>query len=282
MISQENLAKFIRYYANTYRLEHDIDWRCPDTSYWSYELAVQPTTPAQLPLLRKIFRGKDLQIDEATGKVNCRAPFLRISEAPTLAGMIDCFQGFCGGLTGSKFQIQILIANKDDELREGLNREQQWQWLVSSMRLCELFLLGNIAGDDMVFDRVYHSCHQADQNRDLTEECPTIIQQWERCYREIAMSHYIMPFDAEDLLKVLKVEMQGASHSVHTYECDSDEEARAIADLCKMLGVYKAREVQVEGNKITSKLGIVELSDILFSRRKTNTYHLFGSEPVEE
>ena len=49
-----------------------------------------------------------------------------------------------------------------------------------------------------------------------------------------------------------------------------------------MLGVYKAREVQVEGNKITSKLGIVELSDILFSRRKTNTYHLFGSEPVEE
>ena len=118
MISQENLAKFIRYYANTYRLEHDIDWRRPDTSYWSYELAVQPTTPAQLPLLRKIFRGKDLQIDEATGKVNCRAPFLRISEAPTLAGMIDCFQGFCGGLTGSKFQIQILIANKDDELRE--------------------------------------------------------------------------------------------------------------------------------------------------------------------
>lgn len=281
MITREILAKFLRYYAVAYRLEHDIDWVKADSSFWSYELAVQPDSKSKVTSLLGAFKDKTVVVNELEGSVICKAPFHKIDVIPELKEMVGGLESKAQDLVGSQFQIQILISHKDDELRDDFTREQQWQWLISSPRICELFILGRITEEGVIFDSCYHSCYQSDHNRDISEDISVIIGQWEKVYKEVA-SAYMAPFDEKALLDVLKKEKWGASASEHTYPCESQEEADEIFETCQKLGIFKDREISKEKHILRSKLGMIELIDLVYSRRYARAYQLFGSEALPE
>ncbi len=281
MITREILAKFLRYYAVAYRLEHDIDWVKADASFWSYELAVQPDAKSKLPILLEAFKGKTVVANEAAGSMICKAPFYKIDVIPSLEEMVGALDSKAKDLVGSKFQIQMLISHKDNELKDSFSREQQWQWLISSPRICELFILGQITEEGVIFDSCYHSCYQSDHNRDISEDIAVIIGQWEKVYKEVA-SAYMAPFNEQALLDVLKKENWGASSSEHTYPCESQEEADEIFETCQKLGIFKDREMSKEKHILRSKLGLIELIDLVYSRRYARAYQLFGSEVLPE
>ncbi len=281
MITREILAKFLRYYAVAYRLEHDIDWVKADASFWSYELAVQPDSKSKLSALLGAFKGKTVVANEPAGSAICKAPFLKIDVIPSLDEIVGGLESKAKDLLGSKFQIQILISHKDDELKDNFSREQQWQWLISSPRICELFILGEITEEGVVFNSCYHSCYQSDHNRDISEDIAVIIGQWEKVYKEVA-SAYMAPFDENALLGVLKKDNWGASAGEHTYPCESQEESDEIFETCQKLGIFKDREISKERHILRSKLGLIELIDLVYSRRYARAYQLFGSEVLPE
>ena len=282
MITRETLAKFLRYYAVAYRLEHDIDWVKDDASFWSYELAVQPDSRSKLPALLEAFQGQTVVANEFAGSAINKAPFYKIDTIASLEEMVGALEAKAKELIGSKFQIQILISHKDNELKNNFSREQQWQWLISSPRICELFILGEIIEEEgVVFDSCYHSCYQSDHNRDISEDLAVIIGQWEKVYKEIS-SAYMAPFNEQALLDVLKEEKWGASPGEHTYPCESQEEADEIFDTCQKLGIFKDREITKEKHILRSKLGLIELVDLVYSRRYARAYQLFGSEVLPE
>ncbi|MGM9999672.1 MAG: hypothetical protein ACI38Q_09850 [Candidatus Bruticola sp.] len=281
MINREILAKFFRYYVVAYRLEHDIDWVKADASFWSYELAVQSGNSSKVPVLRKAFKGKNPVVNEAEGSVVFKAPFYKIESLPVFDEMVGGLENKAKELNGSRFQIQVLISHKDDELKEDFNREMQWQWLISSPRICELFILGEIKDNQLVFESCFHSCYQSDHNRDISEDIAVMIAQWEKVYKEVA-SAYVAPADEKAIMSVIKKENWGASSSEHTYPCESQEEADEIFDTCQKLGVFESRGVSKERHLLRSKLGIIEMTDLVYSRRYARAYQLFGCEVVPE
>ena len=281
MITRENLSKFIRYYTIAYRTEHDIDWIKPDASFWSYELAVQPTQASELPLLRTAFKGTASDINESTGELVCKGAFEPISNMPVLENIVGRLDRVSQELVGATFQIQLLFARNDTELEEGFNREQKWQWLISSQYICELFILGEIGKDGLVFTNCYHSCHQADLNRDIGEDVENILKQWEKIYEEVAVA-YEIPSDAAALMSVLNPENYGPSKGIHRYPSEGQEEADYIVTMCKLLGIHGKREISQEKNVLNSNLGIIELTDIIYNRRYARAYQLFGSDTAVE
>ncbi|MGM9992582.1 MAG: hypothetical protein ACI376_07045 [Candidatus Bruticola sp.] len=281
MINRDILAKFFRYYVVAYRLEHDIDWAKADASFWSYELAVQSGSSSKIPILRKVFKGKNLVADEKEGSVICKAPFCPIESLPSFDEMLSSLENKAKDLNGSKFQIQLLISHKDDELKEDFDREMQWQWLVSSPRICELFILGEIKDNSVCFESCFHSCYQSDHNRDISEDISVMIAQWEKVYKEVA-SAYVAPTDEKAIMSVLKKENWGASSSEHTYPCESQEEADEIFDTCHKLGVFESRGLSKERHLLRSKLGLIEMVDLVYSRRYARAYQLFGCEVLPE
>lgn len=283
MISRELLPKLIRYYFATYRLEHDIDWVKPDSSFWCFNFAVQPGLLSQLSLLREVFKGGILDVDDSTGNIVYKSEMGNIAEPPVLDGFISGMEKIASDLAGTRFQIQILISHKDSELEEDFTRDEKWQWLVSSPRLCELFVVGNINEKGLIFENVYHSCHQADHNRDISEDSRLMVDEWEKCFREVAV-YYGFKDEAidEELEKAEKLEIKGPADKECVYQCDSSDAAASIADTCRKLGVFESRKIGIKGHTLTSRLNIAELTDLVCGTRDTLAMHLFGSDVLPD
>lgn len=278
MISADVLSKFIRYYFVAYRLEHDIDWVKSDSSLYSYELAVQVGRD-KAEVLEKGFKGDSVVLDKEKGEIVVKQAVNPISMIPSASAIFAKLKKVAADIPGATFQLQFLIAPKDGEFSEGFDREQKWQWLISSMLLTELFLLGEVSEKgELEYTGLYHSCHQADHNRDLVEDCRVMMEQWEKGFVEVADS-YGMTEEIKSLLQNMDSPKTYAPYDkTHEYLSDDEDEAGKILVVGRALGVESSRSLSIDDRKVTSKLNVFEMADILFSIRHSKLYQLFGSE----
>lgn len=278
MISPELFSKFLRYYAMAYRIEHEIDLVKDDSSFWCYELVVQFADEAQLAALKKAFAGENYKINAEKHDFIYKAPVRAVSEDPTFEMLFGKLEEYAAQLPGARFELQMLTAHKDSEYNPEYTREQKWQWLVSSTMLCEMFVIGRITEEGKaVYDSVFHSCHQSDHNREITEECPIIISQWEDVFREVCKS-LCLECNEDILAAVTKPEMQYPAEGMRTFAAGSLEEANEVLAVFNLCGIGEKRGVKLEARMVSGSFGAIELADVVFSRRHSNIYQLFGNK----
>ncbi|MBQ7528492.1 hypothetical protein IJT10_01120 [bacterium] len=278
MISSDVLSKFIRYYFVAYRLEHDIDWVKSDSSLYGYELAVQAGKD-KAEILEKGFKGDSVVVDKEKGEIIVKQAINPISMIPSASSILAKLKKIATDIPGATFQVQFLIAPKDKEFSEGYDRDQKWQWLISSLLLSELFLLGEVSEKgELEYTGLFHSCHQADHNRDLVEDCRVMMEQWEKGFTEVADSYGITD-EINSLLQNMDAPKAYAPcDETHEYLTDDEDESEKILSLCKAWGVEESRAVSINDRKVISKLNVFEMADVLFSIRHSKLYQLFGSE----
>ena len=278
MILPELFSKFIRYYAKAYRIEHELDLIKNDSSFWSYELIVQYADDAQLAVLKKAFAGENCRINADTRDFIYKAPVREISESPTFELLFGRLESCAAQLPGAGFELQMLTAHKDSEYNPEFSREQKWQWLISSTMLCEFFVIGKVSEEGKaVYDSVFHSCHQSDHNREITEECPIIISRWEDVFREVCKS-LCLECSEEILAGVVKPEYQQPVEQRRTFAAGSLEEANEILAVYNLCGIGEQRGIKLEARMVSGSFEAIELADIVFSRRHSNVYQLFGNK----
>lgn len=279
MISIDDLTKFFRIYIANYRIDHDLSLINDASSLWSMEIGVQPSLLSQLPLLRKAFKGKVLSVNEVSGGINVREPIMNMNEFPIVDKIFAGLTPFMDGLAGSKTQLQLIIAPMDVEYNEEFSRAQKWQWLTSSREISELFLVGDIKEGALEFEALYHSCHQSDMNRDISEDCLSIVTQWEQLYNEAALAAG-QAIGAAALAQVTNPENNKPTVNPYHFACESPEEAERLFALCENVGIVADGYISVDGNLLTSRLSPILLADMVFSLRCSTVFNLFGADPL--
>ena len=273
MHSLEDITHFCRLYFMDYSMEHDISLN-GDTSYWSCQLTLQPSVAGQMALLRKIFRGDDYVADEVQGQMLVRFPIQTNGEILRVDQIFAKVLPYCKGLSGATVQLQVLLAPKDDEFKDMYSRAQKWEWLISSVCIGELFLSGQITDDGVEFANVFHSCHQADLNRDITEDILHINNSWTMLFHEVLA-------DAQSDLDIngfMDVNVHDKAPQPYTISFDDIEEQQKILNMCSALELIDKFNIKANHNTIELDLNCVTFTDILFAVNTSQMFNLFGSD----
>lgn len=276
MFSVDELTSFYRLYFSLYRIEHDISVD-PESSFWQCVLAVQPGTDAQKSLLRKAFKGMEISVDR-DGSLLIKSPICPIKAHPQIDKLFGGCEAFVSGLVGCDFQLQVVIAPNDDDYRADFTPEESREWLVSSKSVCELMVVGTINENGLEFSHIFHTCHQADINRDLTEDAAVLLNQWTQAYVGIAACAGLKADDSS-LARLFDPELNKPRPQVYQYPCEDPLESARVLKISQEVELAEPREVQVNGNMVVSKLSCLELADILCSARYYKSFGLFGSDP---
>ena len=274
MLTLIDVTNFTRQYFAHYNIVHD--WSLFGTgSMYSYELIVQPHGVAQKALLYKVFRGQDYIVDEVTNQIVVHYPIKITGQPPRIDQTFDCFNPYLSNLVGTTFQLQIVLAANDDEYQEAFSRSQKWEWLISSEKLTELFICGAVGNGGLEFLKLFHSCHQADINRDLTDEIPHMLNSWTMTFHEVLahasdMSPNSSLFDADISLPM---------HRKANITIDSPMEAQAIYSLCSSLDVVERFGISLKNEVIEGSLQCLPITDIIYAVRHQKRDELFSSDP---
>lgn len=279
MISLRDLSRFFRFYMAQYRIEHDISLT-EVNSIWSYQLTVRPALLSQTALLRKVFKGQNIAVDETTGMVTVLAPVEDVSSFLHLQSIFAPFDLFLSGLVGSNINLQLLIAPLDREYSQDYTRAQKWEWLVSSTALTELLLVGKIDSSGLNFTTLFHSCHQSDPNRNISDDSLTMNEQWDRYYADAAIAAGVK-VEASGLDRVVDVSINKPRADLYRFPCEDTAEAARLLELLNNLGVAEANDTKLQGSVVLTKLSFVDMADAVFSMRYSKVFNLFGADPLE-
>ncbi|MDO5297436.1 MAG: hypothetical protein Q4F00_12560 [bacterium] len=273
MHSLEDVTNFCRLYFVDYSLEHDISLE-GNTSYWSCQLSLQPSVAGQMALFRKVFRGDDYVADEIKGQMLVRFPIQTIGHILRVDQIVAKIIPYCKGLAGATVQLQVLIAPKDDEYQEAFSRAQKWEWLISSTCLGELFLSGEITDDGISFSKIFHSCHQADLNRDITDDIVHINNSWTMLFHEVLA-------DAKsemDINKHLDIKVHDKADKPYSISFDDPAELQKVVNMCNSLELGDKYNITANKNVLDVDMNCVTFTDLLFAVNTSQMYNLFGSD----
>ena len=273
MFTLEDMTCFCRVYGVNYNIDHDITLK-GGSSYWSCQLSIQPSMSGQMDLLRKLFRGEDYVADEIKGEFLLRFPIFTNEKLLRPDEIFARFASYEVEMSGATFQVQMVIAPKDEEYKEAFSRAQKWEWLVSSVCISELFLTGEFTKSGPEFAHVFHSCHQSDMNRSLTDDVPHLLNNWDM------MLHCMMT--ASDCNKSVKECRQGellakADH-VYTIPFEDVKEMEMVYNMCCSLEVDKNYTLKMQKDSIETDLNCLAMTDILFAVNVSRLYNLFGMD----
>ena len=273
MHNLKDITSFCRLYFVNYSIDHDISLS-GDTSYWSCQLTIQPSVAGQMALLRKVFRGDDYLADEIKGQILVRFPVQTIGQPLRVDHILEKLIPYCKGLSGATVQLQVLLAPKDDEYNAAFSRAQKWEWLISSTCITELFLSGEITDDDIAFSYAFHSCHQADLNRDISEDIVHISNSWTLLFHEVLSdAHSDLPIDG-----YMDADPRQKTDQPYSISFEDADELQKVVNMCNSLELGDKYTISVNGNALQLNIGCIMMTDILFAVNTSQIYNLFGSD----
>ncbi len=277
MLTLKDITTFTRLYAANYSISHDLAL-AGDSSLWSCELIIQPADNTQMDLLRKILRGQDAIADSFKNQVVVRYPVQVIGIVPRVDKIFEVFTPHLNSLVGATCQLQIVICLDDDEYKDSFTRAQKWEWLISSIGITELFLSGVFRNDGVEFLNVLHSCHQADLNRDLTEEVTHIVNNWNLTLHDVmSFANSNIPLDT-----VIDLSVKAPNDKPYFLAFDDPREMMDAMNLCTTLELVEKYEIVMRKNNIEGRLNVLAMADVLFEVRFGKVFNLFGSDLEQE
>lgn len=274
MLPLETLRRMVRMYLAWYRIEHDRSLASP-RSLWSLEIALEPPTPRQALHLQNILADEDWRGQD--GERTFRHPLRTVAAEPHLDEIL-AFTLDNPGLKGTKFRMQLLVAPEDRDFRTEFTLNEGWEWLSSSTRLTEFFLAGTLTGDGLEVERLFHSCHQAEMNRDVTEDLPPALAFWdkdaEHAVRQ-AGAPQSPPSEPTGEVADRKGPLAPSPWPKYRFYCDEMIEARRLVGLCRTVGLDRAREVKAVDEAVESRLTPAELTALICYLRYGGGLNLF-------
>ena len=273
MHSLEDITRFCRLYFMDYSIEHDISLE-GNTSYWSCQLSLQPSVAGQMALFRKVFRGDDYIADETKGQMLVRFPIQTIGQILRVDEILSKIIPYCKGLSGATIQLQVLIAPKDDEYQEAFSRAQKWEWLISSTCIGELFLSGEITDEGIEFSNVFHSCHQSDLNRDISDDVMHINNSWTMLFHEVLAKAK----SDIDINSFLDIKVHDKASEPYAIPFDDPEDLQKMINMCNSLELGGKYIIKPVKHTLEVDLNCVTFTDLLFAVNTSQMYNLFGSD----
>lgn len=262
MIPLETLRRMLRMYLLWYRIEHDRSLASP-RSLWSLEIALEPPTHRQELHLQNILAEDDWRGTD--GERIFRHPLRTVAAEPHLDELL-AFTLDNPGLKGTKLRMQMLVAPEDREFRDEFTRDDSWEWLSSSTRLTELFLAGTLTGEGVEMERLFHSCHQAEMNRDVTEDLPQALEYWNKDAehaRRQAGPPQAEPPEPTGEVSSRKEPLAPSPWPKYRFYCEEMLEARRLTGLCKTVGLDRVREVKSANEAVESRMTPEELTALV-------------------
>lgn len=273
MTPLDTLRRTLRMYFAWYRIEHDRTLVAP-RSLWSLEIALEAPTQRQELHLQNLL-SDEWQV--RGGEHVYRHPLRTVAVEPALDELLAFTQG-AAGLKGTRLRIQILLAPEDRDFRPEFTPAEAWEWLASSTALTELFLTGTLTGEGVDVDRYFHSCHQAEMNRDITEDLPPALEFWDKDAehaRRQAGEPPSPPVPPDGDVGARKAPLAPSPWPKYRFYCDEMLEARRLVSLCRTVGLERPREVKAVDEAVESRLTPAELTGLICYLRYGGGLNLF-------
>lgn len=270
IVSPSDLELMYRLYLAWYRLEHD---RSPwgGRSFWGLEIALSP--PRALHALSL----ENLLVPEA-GWVEREGRHLRreglrpVDQPPELESWLS-FVPRAADLKETRLEAQMLIAPEDADYDSRFDRDQAWEWLMGSDQLTELMLVGKVSGGNLELIKLFHSCYQTDQNRDLTEELRQGLALWKEVRSQAEAA------SGQALREAPETSRPGqpppSPYRPYRLFFPEELEAARLVELCRRLQIVKFRHLERKDERILTDLTPEEVADLLSWLRLARTEGLF-------